>query len=140
MPRTLFLVSLLLAPITWIGCDSDPNADAFRLTLADAEGALVYTGDLRLTIERPGPADEPGEVTGRWRLDGAGEVPAPTPSAGAVIGSTSEGQIDMTLVVEASDSGYSLSGTYDGDRMAGAWSTITIAGPVPSGTFEALRE
>lgn len=139
MRRPLFPLLLVLA-LAWGGCDSNPETDTYRVTLSDTAGAAVYTGELRLTIEEPGAADEPGDVTGVWELEGVGSVPDPSPSSGVVVGSTSPGRIEMGLEVDVSDSGYGLSGTFDGDRMAGEWSTITIGGPIPSGTFEAVRE
>jgi hypothetical protein len=136
LPVIPFLLSLLL----WTACDSGSDADTFRVTLSDTDGETVYTGRLDLTITPPGPADEPGEVVGRWQLDGVGATPDPTPSTGAVIGSTSEGTINIVLDMEASDTGFLLWGRYDVEQMTGTWDTITIAGPVTSGTFEAVRE
>lgn len=140
MSLSLPVVPLLLSLLLWTACDSGPDTDAFRVTLSDAEGEAVYAGELRLSIEPPGPADEPGDVTGRWRLAGVGATPDPMPSVGAVIGSTSEGTINFVLDMDASDTGFLLWGRYDGEQMTGTWDTITIAGPVTSGTFEAVRE
>lgn len=140
MRRFTFLF-LLVTLAVWAGCDSNPDTDTYRVTLTDTNGVAVYRGELRLTIEESGAADEPGDVTGVWELEGVGSVPPDSgPLSGSVIGNTSLGRVEMSLVGEASDSGFGLTGTYNGDRMAGEWETITIAGPMPSGTFEAVRE
>lgn len=135
--RLLFCLFLVTA---FVGCDSGSDMDAYAVALSDDSGVLVYTGLLDLAIEAPGPADEPGEVSGRWHLDGVGAVPDLAPGAGTVRGSLAEGEIFLGLDMNASDSGLDLSGTYDGDRISGTWSTVTIAGPMPGGTFEAERE
>ena len=124
----------------WVGCDSGTDIDRFQVTLSDTDGIAVLTGELSLNIEQSAASDDPGEVTGRWRLEGVGSVPDPTPASGVVIGSTSAGQVDLTLDLDASDSGFNLFGSYDGNRMEGTWSSITIAGPVPGGAFLAIRE
>ncbi|MEP0547992.1 MAG: hypothetical protein ABJF88_13740 [Rhodothermales bacterium] len=134
------MIPLFLLLLSWTACDSAPDRDTFRVTLSDASGEAVYIGELELAIEPPGPADEPGEVTGRWQLDGVGGTPDPTPTSGAVVGSTAEGTINFVLDMDASDTGFLLWGRYEVDQMTGTWETITIAGPVPSGTFEAVRE
>ena len=132
-------VFLLLLTL-WVGCDSGSETDTFQVTLSDLDGVAVLAGELRLVIERAAAPDEPEEVTGRWRLEGVGAFPDPTPASGVVIGSTSAGLVDLTLDLDASDSGFNLFGSYDGNRMEGTWSSITIAGPVPGGAFLAIRE
>jgi hypothetical protein len=139
MKRLLFC-ALLGVALVGVGCDASSETDTYSVTLSDEDGAPVYTGELRLKIEPAGPADEPGEVTGRWQLGDVGDAPSLVETSGVVRGSTTEGVVEIDLVMEASDSGIELGGTYDGDRMAGEWATVTIAGPIPSGTFEAIRD
>ncbi len=135
--KRLLLCALLVTALP--GCDSGSDTDAFSASLLDEAGAPVFEGELRLVFEEDN-TDGPQPVTGTWRLEGAGGRPDPRPPSGVVRGSRLGTGIGLTLDMNASDSGLDLSGTYDGDRISGTWSTITIGGPLPSGTFEALRE
>lgn len=130
MNRLLALLALLLA---LAGCDSGTDADAFQLSAFDPDGRLVLDGELRLDIASD-------EVTGRWELEGRNGYPTPQPASGAVTGDGGLGAIELQLLQGVSDSGFLLDGTFDGDRIEGTWSTLTIAGPVPQGTFEAVRD
>ena len=130
MNRLLALLVLLLA---LAGCDSSTDADPFRLSAFDADARLVLDGELRLDFDGD-------EVTGRWELEGRNGYPTPQPASGAVRGEERDGFIELQLLQDVSDAGFLLEGTFDGDRMEGAWSTVTIAGPVPQGTFEAVRD
>lgn len=132
--RLLFLLTSVLA---WTGCDSGSDPDLFGASLFDGMGTLVLEGDLRLDIEAGGPEDGTREVTGTWRLGPPGGSSASGPLQGTVLGT------EMDVVLDEpnqSDSGFNLRGTYDGDRFAGTWSRITIAGPQPQGPFEAVRQ
>lgn len=130
MNRLLALLVLLLA---LAGCDSGTDTDTFQFSAFDADGRLVLDGELRLNFASD-------DVTGRWELVGRNGYPTPQPASGAVRGEEDAGQVELRLLHEASDSGFVLEGSYDGDRIAGTWSTVTIAGPMPQGAFEAVRD
>jgi hypothetical protein len=136
MNRLLALLALLAV---FAGCDSSStDAEVFSLSAFDAEARLVLEGELRLALEPLAP--EPEEATGRWQLEGRNGYPTPQPPHGAVRGEAHLGAVELRLLHEASDSGFILEGTSDGDRIAGTWSVVTIAGPVPQGSFEAVRD
>lgn len=54
MERVLLCVLCVIAP-GWTACDSSPDTDTFRVTLADTDGAAVFTGELDVTITIAGP-------------------------------------------------------------------------------------
>ncbi len=138
MKRLLFLLALGTS-LAWTGCDSGSDDDVFSISMLDQGNEVAFQGELRLLIEEVGSADEPGEVTGRWQLERTGSS---TSSSGQVQGTLGGfGLMQLSLEEpDISDSGFGLQGTYDGDTYSGTWSTVTIAGPQPGGTFEAVRE
>lgn len=136
-PMKRFLLYLFLATAL-IGCDSESDADTFRASLFDEADTLVLEGELRMDIESGGQQGEPREVTGTWRLGAPGGSDS---SSGQLRGELLGSSMDVSLMEPTQDdAGYDLSGTYDGDRFAGTWSELTIAGPQPRGSFEAVRD
>lgn len=135
------LAGLLLGSVLALGgCDSSTDPDAFLLSAFDPDERLVLVGELRLSFGEEGPEDGLREVSGTWTLDGRGGYPTPQPASGGVRGEVHLNAIELHLLQDVSDAGFALEGSYDGDRIVGAWSTVTIAGPVAQGTFEAVRE
>lgn len=133
------LAGLILGSVLALGgCDSSTDPDVFLLSAFDPDERLVLDGELRLFFEELD--SETDEVAGTWSLEGRNGWPDPQPSSGAVRGESAEGFMRIELVQDVSDAGFALEGSYDGDRIVGTWSTITIAGPVAQGTFEAVRE
>lgn len=132
----LLPVVILLAA----GCDSSSETDTYSVTLSDEDGAPVFGGELRLRIDAEDADDGTRMVTGSWQLRGRDGHADPVPDAGALDGRLQGNSILLGLDMGAINAGIGLGGTYDGDRITGEWNTITIAGPMPGGTFEAIRD
>ncbi len=141
--KRLLLFLLLTSAAAGFGCDSSSTSGdtgTFQASLFDASGTLVLGGELRLVIEAEGSEDAAREVTGSWQLEGRNGQADPVPASGTLRGRLLGNGITLSLDQEAADVGTDLTGTYEGSRIAGTWSTITIAGPVPQGAFEAERD
>lgn len=135
----LLLVLLFASLLGLAACDSSSTAnDAFTFAAFDADERLVLEGTLDLVFEEAGAGHE--EITGTWSLQGRNGYPTPQPASGSVDGEAHGDALEFRLSQNVSDAGFLLEGTRTGDRITGTWSTITITGPVPQGTFEAVRE
>lgn len=141
-PIKRLLAGLLLVAPLWAGCDSSsdssPETDTYSLTLSDEGGTAVLGGELRLVIEDG--QNGPGDVTGSWELTGRNGQPDPMVTSGSVSGELLANDILIRLDMDVADSGIELDGVYTTDQIIGEWSEITIAGPEPRGSFEAVRQ
>ncbi len=133
------LVLLFASLLVLAACDSSStSSDSFTFAAFDADQRLVLEGTLDLVFEEAGSGRE--DITGTWSLQGRNEYPTPQPATGSVRGEAHGDTVEVRLSQNVSDAGFLLEGTRSGGRITGTWSTITVAGPVPQGTFEAVRD
>ena len=82
------------------------------------------------------------QIKGNWQLSKVGhqEKIGPQVGSGELIGSITEGEINIDLNPNISDSNVILKGKIEGKRFHGTWSFNGYAGPINQGTFEAIRK
>ena len=129
--RLLALSSLVLLVAA---CDASDDSLETEFTLRDEEGAVVSTG----TLDFDAPVEADVEVTGTYSLRTS--LGNRVEEAGTFHASCGVGPVRDELVVsfdtQASDSGVLLLGTCADGIGGGTWAYITVAGPIPAGTFE----
>ena len=136
------LLSVLLLALLVSGCDTawvPPGAfsrvdDSLPLTLFDASGRVVATGEIDLAR-----SPEPGQpAEGTYRI--GGDVPSYSPTGGVyaeyVVGADEcAEQIRFQLPVRVDDAGLVLVTSCEESELRGDWFEVTFSGQELRGTF-----
>ena len=145
-----WLLVMMLAPV--LACSKSHGVEQekpfpvgdYEYSGYDQKGTKIVEGRVSITSvekKRIGPEDTI-QLKGNWELKKIGDPEhiGGQLGTGNLVGSITNGEIDINLNPNMSDANVYLRGTIEGRRFHGKWVFSGYTGPVSQGTFEAIRK